>query len=248
MKTSEKVDQIAAALVKAQTAIKGAEKDGKGNYGKYSTLGSVVEACKGALVENSISFVQTFEPSEKGELRLSTTLIHASGQFISGECTMPLARNDPQAYGSAATYARRYSLAAMVGVCPDDDDGNGAGREKPRQQTPTRAMPVPPNVNPKTGEVASGFHQDAAAMENAIIERGGTDPMDDAAKFEAILHEAFDAANFHATDRGAVIASACKTAKVSRVTDLKPERRSALVKAIMDGKFDSLKKHKPAAA
>jgi hypothetical protein len=95
---------------------------------------------------------------------------------------------------------------------------------------------------------STGVVQDAEAMEKSLMERGTTDPMTDADKFEAILHEAFDAAGFEMADRPAVIASACKTAKITRVTDLPPDRRNALVKAINDGKFNKLKKHSPAAA
>lgn len=129
MNQSENIDKIAPALIKAQKAVEGAAKN-KANPGfkgtRYADLSSVVEACQEALNSNGIAFLQTPEPAEAGFLRLNTVLMHESGQWIAGTAQLPLAKQDPQGYGSALTYARRYSLAAMVGVCPEDDDANGA--------------------------------------------------------------------------------------------------------------------------
>jgi hypothetical protein len=129
MQQSESIKTLAPAFIKAQKAVEGAEKN-KANPGfkgtRYADLSSVVEACKEALNSNGIGYVQTPVPAEPGFLQLSTVLIHESGEWISGTIQLPLAKQDPQGYGSAMTYARRYGLAAMVGVCPEDDDGNGA--------------------------------------------------------------------------------------------------------------------------
>src|SRR3712207_2608470 len=76
MNRSEAIDQIASALAKAQARIEGAKKDKGGNYGKYATLASVVDACKQHLTENGIAFVQTFDPCDPGKLALTTTLMH----------------------------------------------------------------------------------------------------------------------------------------------------------------------------
>ncbi len=128
MQMSESIKELATALSKAQQKIEGAVKDSENPHfrSKYADLSSVVDACKAHLNKEGISFVQAFEPSEMGTLALTTTLMHISGEWVSGTITMPLPKNDPQGYGSAATYARRYGLAAMVGVCPEDDDGNRA--------------------------------------------------------------------------------------------------------------------------
>ena len=74
-----------------------------------------------------------------GHIRLTTRIVHSSGEWIEGTATMPIVKNDPQAYGSAATYARRYSLAAIVGLYQDDDDANAAThqvkKEAPKAKT-----------------------------------------------------------------------------------------------------------------
>ncbi len=129
MEKSETLELLAAALAVVQSEIAGAKKDRVNpHYGsRYPDLSSVWAACRAALTANGLSVVQTFEAAAPDCLALRTTLLHTSGQWISGLCLMPLAKQDPQGYGSAATYARRYGLAAIVGVCPeDDDDANAA--------------------------------------------------------------------------------------------------------------------------
>ncbi|MGB4031208.1 MAG: ERF family protein [Tenuifilaceae bacterium] len=128
MNRSETISTLAASLVKAQREIEGAAKDKTNPHyrSKYADLASVADACKPALNRHGIAYVQAPEPSESGTLALTTMLVHESGEWMSGTCTMPLPKNDPQGYGSAMTYARRYALAAMVGVCPEDDDAEAA--------------------------------------------------------------------------------------------------------------------------
>jgi hypothetical protein len=135
MLQSESVKNIAAALVKAQAKVEGALKDRSNPAfkSKYADLSSVMDACKDALNGEGIAIVQTHAPAEAGRLRLETRLHHTSGEWIAGLIDMPLAKQDPQGYGSATTYARRYGLASIIGVCPEDDDGNGAS-DTPRQQ------------------------------------------------------------------------------------------------------------------
>ncbi|NLC24009.1 MAG: hypothetical protein GX776_06025 [Oxalobacter sp.] len=130
MRTSETITKIAPALLAAQKQITFAAKDAKNPHFKntYASLPSVIDAIKGALNENGIVFIQTASPSEKGCLALSTRLLHESGEWIEDTATVPLPKSDPQGYGSAATYARRYCLAAVMGLYQDDDDGNaGSG-------------------------------------------------------------------------------------------------------------------------
>lgn len=145
MLMSETIDKLAAALVAAQGAIGEAKREASNPaFGgkKYADLGSVWDAAKPALQAHGLSVVQTFEPSEVGTLALCTTLLHSSGQWISGTCFMPLQKHDPQGYGSAATYARRYGLMALLGICPEDDDGNAASGQGNRQQTTQPARPA----------------------------------------------------------------------------------------------------------
>lgn len=92
---------------------------------------------QGALNNAGIVFLQTPSPSEDGTLALTTRLIHESGEWIEDTATCPLPKRDPQGFGSAMTYLRRYSLAAITGLYQDDDDGNaasGVGEKKPIRQ------------------------------------------------------------------------------------------------------------------
>jgi len=130
MKTSTTVEKIAPALLKAQKEITFAVKDSTNPHFKssYADLESVIEAIKKPLNDNGIIFIQSFSPSESGKLNLTTRLMHESGEWIEDELTMPLQKNDAQGYGSAATYSRRYALAAITGLYQADDDGNEASK------------------------------------------------------------------------------------------------------------------------
>lgn len=135
MKTSESIKQLSAALLKAQRSITFASKDAKNPHFKstYADLPAVIDAIKPALNDAGIAFLQTFSPSEAGFIAVTTRLMHETGEWIEDTATVPLPKSDPQGYGSAATYARRYSLAAITGLYQDDDDGNAASNTKPAQ-------------------------------------------------------------------------------------------------------------------
>lgn len=136
MQQSESIKELATALAKAQAQIEGATK-GKVNpafKSKYADLSSVWEACREALTKNGLSVVQAPGELIEGRLSLTTMLLHSSGEFLSQTLTIPLTKVDAQGYGSATTYARRYALAAMVGVSPEDDDGNAASERAPQRQ------------------------------------------------------------------------------------------------------------------
>ena len=124
----DNLNEIAPALVAAQAAITYAAKDSTNPHFKnrYADLQSVIEAIKGPLNANGIAFIQTPSEAQAGFLNLTTTLIHKSGQFISDTATIPLPKNDPQGYGSALTYGRRYGLAAICGLFQADDDGEAS--------------------------------------------------------------------------------------------------------------------------
>jgi hypothetical protein len=127
MNKSDQINELAAALSKAQGTIKGAMKDTANPFfkSKYADLSSVWDACREQLFNNGLSVAQMPFQSESG-IGMETVLMHSSGQWISGQFVMPVSKADAQGVGSATTYARRYSLAAMVGVAPEDDDGNAA--------------------------------------------------------------------------------------------------------------------------
>ena len=137
--TSPEVIDLAKALIAVQHTQQPAIKDRENPFAKsrYATLNSVMDSCRDALLTNGIWVTQYPVPAEAGHLGLVTKLTHAeSGQWQSSLLVMPLPKADPQGYGSAMTYARRYALSALLGmVTEDDDDGEAASRDtsaKPR--------------------------------------------------------------------------------------------------------------------
>ncbi len=138
MNKSESIKELATALAKAQGQMTAAKKDAANPFfkSKYADLAAVVEAVKGPLSANGLSYCQFVDTDEQG-LWIETILMHSSGEWLSGRLRMPVAKqNDPQALGSAITYGRRYGLQAATGVPADDDDGNAA-TGKPGVHRPT---------------------------------------------------------------------------------------------------------------
>lgn len=130
MEKSESIELIAQALLKAQNQFMTASKDAKNPFfkSKYATLNSVWEAVEKALHDNGLSCLQPI----KGNM-VQTVILHTSGQYISSECPIICAKEkDPQALGSAITYARRYALASMLGVMTDDDDDAEKAMNRPQ--------------------------------------------------------------------------------------------------------------------
>ena len=127
---SESIAALSKALTQVQGSVEGAVK-GKVNpafKSKYADLTSVWEACREPLVMNGLSVVQFPGEMIDNRMTLTTQLSHESGEWMRCTLSIPLTKADAQGYGSAVTYARRYALAAVVGVCPEDDDGNAASR------------------------------------------------------------------------------------------------------------------------
>ena len=156
----ENIEKLAAALVKAQSEMGIAKKDSENSFfdSTYANLGSVWKACHKALTGNGICVIQS--PSFKdGHFVLTTTLLHSSGQSISGDYLIKPVKDDPQAFGSAFTYARRYSLAAMVGVMSEDDDGNAASAPKPEAKPASVPKPEakPASVASPVGNLTATF-------------------------------------------------------------------------------------------
>lgn len=138
---SETIGALAEALAKAQGKIKGATKDAENPYfkSKYADLASVWDACRDALSSHGLSVIQTTDDAPEG-VTVVTTLAHSSGEWIRGRMTLKPVKSDPQGVGSATTYARRYALAAIVGVAPEDDDGAAASGTTVRAPKETFAV------------------------------------------------------------------------------------------------------------
>lgn len=126
------IGKLAKALAAAQGAIKGAEKDRTNPHFKsqYADLTAVWDACREALAKNEIAVIQATSFMGDGRVVLNTILAHSSGEQVTGHFPVTPVQNTPQGLGSALTYARRYSLASMVGVAPagEDDDGNAGSQ------------------------------------------------------------------------------------------------------------------------
>lgn len=134
MKQSENIASLAKALVIAQSNIQsGVLKNQKNDVfdSGYADLGAVINACKSALNDAGIFVIQSpTATTNNGYVHLTTRLIHESGEWIEDTATAPMVHLDPQGFGSAISYLRRYALASMVGLYQaDDDDGASASRE-----------------------------------------------------------------------------------------------------------------------
>lgn len=135
--------KAAAAFVAAQKAFAPATKSSTNPHfkSKYADLSACVEAVMDALHEQDLALMQVCHESESGVI-VETIFIHASGEQLSGgKLHVPAVKHDAQGYGSALTYARRYSLMASCGIAPEDDDGNAASKTpantaKPAEQDP----------------------------------------------------------------------------------------------------------------
>jgi hypothetical protein len=139
--------EIASALVKAQKEFGPALKSSTNPHfrSKYADLSACIEAVIGSLNNQGIYLMQLTEEHEGG-VKVSTLFIHESGEQLSGgSLFMPATKQDAQGFGSALSYARRYSLMAACGIAPEDDDGNQATKSAP--------IAAPPKAAPKAIEV-----------------------------------------------------------------------------------------------
>lgn len=132
MKTSEQISELAAALAAAQGMMENAIMNRSNPHfkSKYADLAAIFDAARKPLSANGLAIVQTI-----GDNILHTRLLHTSGQWIASEHPLPMSGR-PQEIGSALTYARRYSLSALIGIAADeDDDGNAISRKNGKQDT-----------------------------------------------------------------------------------------------------------------
>ena len=164
------MQKIASALVKAQKGFGAALKTSSNPHFKsrYADLAACVEAVIDSLNDNGIALIQQTHECDNGVI-VETTFIHESGEvFSAGKLHVPASKHDAQGYGSALTYARRYSLMAAAGIAPEDDDGNAATARP-------SAPPVQRKADPKVGadelktitELANKTNTDLSAIAKA---------------------------------------------------------------------------------
>jgi len=179
MERSEKIDELAAALAKAQGQLENASKDALNPHfrARYADLASVREALRKPLSDNGLAYSQMVMPSDVG-IGLHTILMHASGQFIAAEFALPLQQRTAQAIGSAITYMRRYSLLAITGLAAadDDDDGDAASAIKEadhtlRERETSRHIQVTSGPPAPTAKAISMGRQFAAATSREEIDQ-----------------------------------------------------------------------------
>lgn len=192
MKTSQTITNLSKALLKAQAAMGGAVKGAKNSFFKsnYSDYNSVLEVVKEPLNENGILVLQPTVVRE-GKTLVETTLIHAeSGEFISGEMEVITAKqNDPQSYGAAITYMRRYSLQSMLSIPSEDSDAEGAmnrpqkAPEAPKLAPHSKLPPVESSATPTVVASTpvtkpSSFKAQTAKVETAPVKPAASSNLD----------------------------------------------------------------------
>jgi hypothetical protein len=165
------MQKVSAALVKAQKAFGPALKSSTNPHFKsrYADLSACVEAVIDALNENGIALIQRNIETESG-VCVETVFVHESGESLSsGPLHVPAAKQDPQGYGSALTYARRYSLMAACGIAPEDDDGNAATSAKNAQKPTSKPDPAQEVINGvKAGDASGAATYLAGLSESAM--------------------------------------------------------------------------------
>jgi len=186
---SELINELSSALSKAQIDFKDVEKDKANDFykkngipAKYSSLNAFLVASREALSKNGLCVSQHVQSDEKGYF-IESMLMHSSGQYIVSKFYLTLTKQDMQGLGSAITYARKYSYAAIIGLAPDeDDDGNKACGldDKEKEQKPiVKPIPPPPkqdlkeefnmNLSHKNQNNNLEFNKEIIAIDNKPI-------------------------------------------------------------------------------
>ena len=131
VQNSSMLGDLATALSKAQRVLTHPKRTHPGHKYKYADLAEVLNTIRGPLTANDLSLVQLLGPTIESYAQVTTILMHKSGQFIQSTCQIPIPKNAManacQNYGTAVTYARRYGIAAMVGLYQEDDTDGDPG-------------------------------------------------------------------------------------------------------------------------
>lgn len=141
---STNISTLAKALAAAQGELEPAAKNAENPHlkNRYADIAAVFEAIRKVLPRHGLAVSQILLPTE-GKAHVRTMLIHESGEWLASECILPPDRNGgPQGMGSAITYARRYSLSALLGLVSEEDDDGEHAQGRPlqtRQRAPRQA-------------------------------------------------------------------------------------------------------------
>ena len=144
MNKSESIKELATALAKFQAEVKNPANSANNPFykSKYAPLNEILNGVRPLLAKNGLSILQ-MPGGDSQETSITTLLMHESGEWIESEpLTMKAVKNDPQGAGSVITYARRYSLSAILGISSEDDDdanhASGNGSTDSPQATPSQ--------------------------------------------------------------------------------------------------------------
>lgn len=132
MQKSDSIKELATALAKAQGQLENASKSSTNPHfkSKYADLAEVINTVRPVFAEHGLSVMQC--PSfEAGVVSVETVVMHSSGEWMASTVSAPVSKQDAQGVGSAITYCRRYSLAAVAGIAQEDDDANSAVGKAP---------------------------------------------------------------------------------------------------------------------
>jgi hypothetical protein len=156
---------IASALVRAQRGFAPALKTSTNPHfrSKYVDLAGCIEAVVDALNAAGIALIQRTSEDSTG-VTVETVFVHESGEMMEcGKLHVPASKQDAQGYGSALTYARRYSLMAAAGIAPEDDDGNAASKTPTPKVSATKTDLVPPSRMAIVADVAAAIDERMSA-------------------------------------------------------------------------------------
>ena len=144
---SEKCGELAKAMLAVQGAVSNVLRDATNPHfqNRYATLENVVAAIRPPCVANNLVVMQAAGEPSGGMIPVETRIIHAeSGEWMKSTIALPATKPDAQGFGSAITYACRYSLMSLFNLLPADDDGNAAsvknGTNKPADSHTTGGM------------------------------------------------------------------------------------------------------------
>ena len=156
MEQSEKIDELVKAFIQFQMRVKPIAKTSENPYfhSKYADLSEIIGGTKGELSNCGLSVIQGSEPAVDG-VSVTTLLAHVSGQWIKSTLYIKASKLDTQGYGSAFTYARRYSLGGILNLATEDDDDANVATHKPevKKQKPTPKQWAESCLKFRNGEV-----------------------------------------------------------------------------------------------
>ena len=217
MNKSESIKEIATALSQAQGEFPQILKDKENPYykSKYADISSIHKAVNPVLAKHGLAIAQITNPNAE-VVEVETVLLHNSGEWISSTIQIKPVKTDPQAYGSALTYARRYALSAILNISSeDDDDGNAASKEngKDVKKEVPKEKPLPTLTEKAYGTIL------------ARILAGETDLIEKTEKAFTITEE-----------QKINLTAAVKTAQAAKVQKQAPETPDTTPKAKSDDK------------